>query len=97
MENKEKEYAPGMRVIIHDEEWIIKAHPVRSYRMSLKKTRFILLKHKERLDPSKNEPQRLEKALRLNDRLSKMYYLKEDLYQLWSQTDKQSARKFAED
>ena len=26
-----------------------------------------------------------------------MYYLKEDLYQLWSQTDKSSARKFAED
>ena len=64
---------------------------------AIKKTRFILLKHKENLDPSKNEPQRLEKALRLNDRLSKMYYLKEDLYQLWSQPDKQSARKFAED
>ena len=52
---------------------------------------------RKNLDPSKNEPQRLEKALRLNDRLSKMYYLKEDLYQLWSQPDKSSARKFAED
>jgi transposase len=60
----------------------------------LKGTRWLLLKNPENLDPKRNEKQRLEEALRLNQPLATAYYLKEDLRQLWDQPDKQAAERF---
>ena len=48
-------------------------------------SRYLLLKNPEHLAASKNEPGRLERMLALNEPLSKMYILKEDLRQFWQQ------------
>jgi transposase len=61
-------------------------------RQLLKGTRWLLLKNPENLDPSRNERQRLQDALRLNTPLTLAYYLKEDLRQIWQQMDKATAR-----
>jgi transposase len=58
----------------------------------LKGIRWLLLKNPENLDPAKNERQRLERALRLNEPLALAYYLKEDLRQIWTQPSKALAR-----
>ena len=50
----------------------------------IKGTRWLLLKKPEKLNESKNEPQRLLKALEINRPLAVAYYMKEDLRQLWS-------------
>jgi transposase len=63
----------------------------------LKGIRWLLLKHPENLDETKNERQRLEEALKLNEPLAIAYYLKEDLSQLWSQPDKHAAGVFLTD
>jgi transposase len=63
----------------------------------LKGTRWLLLKNPKNLRPDHNEPQRLEAALQLNKPLATAYYLKEDLRQLWSQKDKESAAGFLDD
>jgi len=63
----------------------------------LKGTRWLLLKNPKNLRPDRNEPQRLEAALQLNKPLATAYYLKEDLRQLWSQEDKESAAGFFDD
>lgn len=60
----------------------------------LKGTRWLLLKNPENLDEDRNEQQRLQKALEINQPLAMAYYLKEDLRQLWSQPDKNTAEKF---
>ena len=60
----------------------------------LKGTRWLLLKHEERLDVARREPERLQEALRLNASLATAYYLKEDLRQLWEQPHKTAARNF---
>jgi transposase len=60
----------------------------------IKGTRWLLLKNPENLDESRNELQRLQKALELNKPLAAAYYMKEDLRQLWSQPDKQKAYEF---
>src|SRR5262245_66589969 len=57
----------------------------------LKGTRWLLLKNPENLDPKKKERKRLEEALRLNQPLATVYYLKEDLRQIWGQPDKATA------
>jgi len=54
----------------------------------LKGTRWLLLKHPANLDDTRNERQRLDEALRLNESLATAYYLKEDLRQIWEQRDK---------
>jgi transposase len=66
-------------------------------RKVLKGTRWLLLKNNDRLLTDKEEPQRLEAALKINEPLAKAYYLKEELKLLWSQTDIKSARKFLGD
>src|SRR5208283_6117178 len=43
------------------------------------------------------ERQRLERALRLNESLALVYYMKEDLQQIWMQPHKFAARIFLED
>ena len=63
----------------------------------LKGIRWLLLKNRENLDPKKKEGARLERALQLNEPLAIVYYLKEDLRQLWLQPTKSAARRFLED
>jgi len=58
----------------------------------LKGVRWLLLKRPEHLDPTHNEPKRLEEALRLNEPLATAYYLKEELNEVWEQEDEQSAQ-----
>jgi transposase len=58
----------------------------------LKGIRWLLLKNPENLDAKKKEPQRLKRALKLNEPLALVYYLKEDLRQIWMQTSKAQAR-----
>jgi transposase len=63
----------------------------------LKGIRWLLLKNPENLDATKNERQRLERALRLNEPLAIAYYMKEDLRQIWLQANKAMARLFLKD
>jgi len=63
----------------------------------MKGTRWLLLKNPENLDPKRNEKERLEEALRLNQPLATAYYMKEDLRRLWSQQSKRAAGKFLKD
>lgn len=58
----------------------------------LKGTRWLLLKNPENLDQTKNEKERLDEALRINQPLS-IAYLKEDLRQIWSQKSEVDAGK----
>lgn len=58
----------------------------------LKGIRWLLLKNPEHLDAAKNELERLQEALRLNEPLAIVYYMKEDLRQLWHQVNKEVAR-----
>jgi transposase len=58
----------------------------------LKGVRWLLLKRPENLDPSRNEPQRLEEALRLNAPLATAYYLKAELNEIWEQDDEETAQ-----
>lgn len=63
----------------------------------LKGSRWILLKNPDNLNEEKDEPDRLQQALQMNEPLAKAYYLKEDLRQIWSQVDKKEAEKFLDD
>jgi transposase len=63
----------------------------------LKGTRWLLLKNPENLDDERNERKRLEKALALNKPLATVYYMKEDLRQIWDQHNKQAANVFLND
>jgi transposase len=58
----------------------------------LKGVRWLLLKRPEHLDPNRNEPERLQEALRLNEPLAMAYYLKEELNEVWEQDDEESAQ-----
>jgi transposase len=60
----------------------------------LKGTRWLLLKHPANLDDTRDERQRLDEALRLNESLATAYYLKEDLRQ-WTSPRFVGARKRA--
>ena len=60
----------------------------------LKGTRWLLLRNPENLDAGKEEPRRLQEALRINQPLATAYYLKEDLRQLWGQPDKKAGDAF---
>jgi transposase len=57
----------------------------------LKGVRWLLLKRPENLDPTRNEPERLQEALRLNEPLAIAYYLKEELNEIWEQEDQKAA------
>lgn len=63
----------------------------------LKGTRWLLLKNPENLDPRRHERQRLEEALRINQPLATVYYMKEDLRQIWLQPDKRTAARVLQD
>jgi len=64
---------------------------------AIKGTRWLLLKNPQNLDDDRNERQRLDDALRLNQPLAVAYYLKEDLRQFWEQADISSAAAFLDD
>jgi transposase len=66
-------------------------------RQLLKGTRWLLLKNPENLDPERNELERLQEALALNTPLTTVYYMKEDLRQIWHQPDKATARRVLRD
>ena len=57
----------------------------------LKGVRWLLLKRPENLNPTRNEPERLQEALRLNEPLATAYYLKEELNEVWEQDDRETA------
>jgi len=59
----------------------------------LKGIRWLLLKNSDNLDDSRDERQRLDEALKLNEPLATAYYMKEELRQIWLQPDKASAEK----
>jgi transposase len=63
----------------------------------LKGTRWLLLKNPENLDDERNERKRLDKALKLNKPLATVYYMKEDLRQIWDQSNKSAASVFIDD
>jgi transposase len=63
----------------------------------LKGTRWLLLKNPENLDDKRNERERLEEALSLNQPLATAYYLKEDLRQIWDQPSRSLAERFLDD
>ena len=63
----------------------------------LKGTRWLLLKNPENLDDERDERKRLEKALALNKPLATVYYMKEDLRQIWDQKDPAAASLFLDD
>ncbi len=58
----------------------------------LKGVRCLLLKRPENLDPTRNEPKRLQEALRLNEPLATAYYLKDELNEVWEQEDQETAQ-----
>lgn len=66
-------------------------------RAILKGTRWLLLKNPENLEEDRNEVERLQEALKLNEPLAVAYYLKEDLRQIWWQPDKSTARRVLRD
>jgi transposase len=63
-------------------------------RKMLKGVRWLLLKNPENLDLRRNEPNRLEDALKFNEPLARAYYLKEQLHLFWDQPNKKSAARF---
>ena len=63
----------------------------------LKGTRWLLLKAPDKLKETRNERQRLEDALSLNQSLATAYYLKEDLRQVWEQPGRVAASRFLTD
>jgi transposase len=64
------------------------------YRKVLKGVRWLLLKRPENLDRQRNERERLDEALQLNQPLATAYYLKEELSALWEQDDAATAEAF---
>jgi transposase len=60
-------------------------------RSVIKGTRWLLLTGKEKLKDSIERTQRLRQALEINKPLATVYYMKEDLRQLWSWTEKKTA------
>jgi len=66
-------------------------------RAVLKGSRWLLLKNPEHLDTDRNEHQRLQAALALNQPLATAYYMKEDLRQLWSQPTRGIAEEILDD
>jgi len=60
-------------------------------RSVIKGTRWLLLTGKEKLKDKTEQTQRLRQALEINKPLAVVYYMKEDLRQLWSWTEKRTA------
>ena len=63
----------------------------------LKGTRWLLLKNPDNLNADRNEAERLQEALRINQPLATAYYMKEELRGLWSKSGKAEAETFLAD
>ena len=63
----------------------------------LKGTRWLLLMNPENLNEKRNERQRLQEALKLNESLAVAYYMKEELREFWSWGDGDLAKAFLDD
>ena len=63
-------------------------------RRVIKGGKYLLLKNKRNLEKSRNEPARLRELLRLNQKLSEVYVLKDDLKQTWRYRSKAWAEKW---
>jgi len=59
----------------------------------LKGIRWLLLKNPDNLDDTRNERQRLDEALKLNEPLATAYYMKEELRTIWHQPNKAAGQK----
>jgi len=68
--------------------------PEEEQRNTLKGVRWLLLKNIENLDDKRDERVRLEQALEMNRPLATVYYMKEELRQIWKQGSKQAAEAF---
>jgi len=51
------------------------------------------MKNPENFNHDKKEPERLKKTLEINQPLSTIYYMKEELRQIWSQSGRSIMRK----
>lgn len=60
----------------------------------IKGSKYLLLKNRENLDPSRDEPARLSQLLRLNRKLATVYTLKDDFKELWRYRSEAWARKW---
>jgi transposase len=69
----------------------------KTQKMVLKGTRWLLLKNPCNLNAQRNEQERLEEALRINQPLATVYYMKEDLRTLWGYENSGQADKFLSD
>jgi transposase len=49
---------------------------------------WLLLKNPDNLDNTRDERQRLDEALKLNESLATTYYMKEELRNIWHESDK---------
>ena len=58
---------------------------------------YLLLKNPENLDDERNAAERLADALALNTPLTIVYYMKDDLRQVWWQANKAAARRVLDD
>lgn len=76
---------------------VYKSATERQHKKVIKGTRWLLLKNPENLDADKNEPQRLQEALQINQTLAMGYYLKEALRHLWRQRNKSEASAWLQD
>ena len=63
----------------------------KSHRSVIKGTRWLLLTAKEKLEKNQEKADRLIQALQINRPLATVYYMKEDLRQVWSWSDKETA------
>ena len=63
----------------------------KSHRSVIKGTRWLLLTAKEKLEKNQEKADRLSRALIINRPLATVYYMKEDLRQVWSWSDKKTA------
>ena len=66
-------------------------------KLVIKGTRWLLLKNSHNLNADKSESERLDQALKINQPLATAYYMKEELRELWNQTNKKRARQFLVD
>lgn len=85
---KLNEHLSNIRRELHRDE------VARNKRDVLKGTRWLLLKKRDNLVDEQKEKERLEEALEMNRPLAKAYYLKEELFQMWSLNSEEQAKTF---
>jgi transposase len=62
------------------------------HKQVMKGIRWLLLKNPENLDDTKDEPRRLNEALKMNQPLATAYYMRDELRMAWEQPNKEAAR-----